>query len=192
MSGMPDYRLETPRLLLRPPEPVDFDAFAASAADPAGMKYLGGPQPRSTAWRAFAGMVGGWILLGHGMFSVIEKRTGRWVGRVGPIQPEGWPGTEVGWGVIGDVQGTGIAFEAAVASMDFAVGRLGWQDIIHCIDEGNTRSIALAKRLGAEPRGLTTLPPPHETVAVRLWGQCRDAWLARRPSLGLPLARPVT
>jgi len=25
------------------------------------------------------------------MFSVIEKATGQWIGRVGPLQPEGWP-----------------------------------------------------------------------------------------------------
>ncbi|WP_010184248.1 GNAT family N-acetyltransferase [Sphingomonas sp. PAMC 26605] len=36
---------------------------------------------------------------GFSMFSVIERKTGAWVGRIGPWQPEGWPGTEVGWGV---------------------------------------------------------------------------------------------
>ena len=34
------------------------------------------------------------------MFSVIEKDSGRWIGRIGPWQPEGWPGTEVGWSLV--------------------------------------------------------------------------------------------
>ena len=73
MSALPDVTLETVRLILRPPRLEDFDAWAASTADPEGMKFLGGPQPRPTAWRAFAGMAGSWALLGFGMFSVLEK-----------------------------------------------------------------------------------------------------------------------
>ena len=63
------------------------------------MTHLGGVPPRAVAWRNFAGMAGSWSLLGFGMFSLIEKTTGRWLGRVGPIRADGWPGTEVGWGV---------------------------------------------------------------------------------------------
>jgi RimJ/RimL family protein N-acetyltransferase len=177
---LPDICLETPRLLLRPPRPDDFDAFAAAMADPVGMRYLGGVQPRSTAWRSFAAMAGGWVLLGFGMFSVIEKTSGRWVGRVGPIHPEGWPGPEVGWAVTTDMQGKGIAFEAAVACMDFVFDELGWCEAIHCIEDVNLRSIALAKRLGSEALRLAQLPPPHENVEVRVWGQTREAWRARR------------
>jgi hypothetical protein len=38
-------------------------------------------------------MAGAWAMQGFAMLSVIEKATGRWVGRAGPWQPEGWPGT---------------------------------------------------------------------------------------------------
>lgn len=183
MSALPDVTLETARLILRPPRLEDFDAWAASTADPEGMKFLGGPQPRPTAWRAFAGMAGSWALLGFGMFSVLEKRTGRWVGRVGPIQPEGWPGPEVGWAVITEVQGTGIAFEAAVASVDFVFDQLGWTEVIHCVDDVNLRSAALAQRLGSERLRRATLPPPFEGTELQVWGQSRDAWRARRPTL---------
>jgi RimJ/RimL family protein N-acetyltransferase len=185
MNVLPDIRLETERLVLRPPRREDFDAFADALADPASMQFLGGVQPRSTAWRTFAAMVGGWALLGFGMFSVLEKRSGRWVGRVGPIQPEGWPGPEVGWGVTSDVQGTGMAFEAAVASMDFAFDVLGWTEAIHCIEDANLRSVALAQRLGSGPLRLAKLPPPADNTEVRVWGQTREAWRQRRPTLGV-------
>jgi len=180
---LPDIRLETPRLILRPPRPEDFDAFAAALADPEGMRYLGGVQPRATAWRTFAGMAGGWVLLGFGMFSVIGKDGGRWLGRVGPIRPEGWPGPEVGWALTMDAQGKGIAFEAAVACMDYVFDALGWTEAIHCIEDTNLRSVALARRLGSEPLRMAQLPPPQESVAVRVWGQTRDAWRQRRAAL---------
>jgi len=99
MSSLPDVRLETPRPWLRPPRPEDFEPFAAMSTDVEVMKHLGGVPPRAVAWRNFAGMAGSWSLLGFGMFSLIEKTTGRWLGRVGPIRADGWPGTEVGWGV---------------------------------------------------------------------------------------------
>lgn len=38
---------------------------------------------------------GAWTIRGFSMFSVIEKDSGQWIGRLGPWQPEGWPGTEV-------------------------------------------------------------------------------------------------
>lgn len=44
-------------------------------------------------------MVGAWELTGVSMFSIIEKASGKWVGRAGPWQPFAWPGTEVGWGL---------------------------------------------------------------------------------------------
>ncbi len=44
--------LTTPRLLLRPPQAQDLDAWAAFSADPETMRYLGGVQGRSAAWRA--------------------------------------------------------------------------------------------------------------------------------------------
>ena len=178
---LPDVRLETERLLLRTPQAGDFEDFAAMLADPRGMTYLGGPQPRTTAWRTFCTMLGGWVVLGFGMFSVIEKSSGRWIGRVGPIQPEGWPGPEVGWAVITDVEGRGYAYEAAAASLDHVFDDLGWTEVIHCIGDANVRSAALARRLGSEPLRTAKLPPPFETVDVRVWGQTREAWQARRP-----------
>src|SRR5438128_6165767 len=91
--------IETARLVLRPPQLAGFDAWAACAADPDMTTYLGGPQPRPVAWRAFMTMAGAWSLHGFAMFSVIEKASGRWVGRVGPWCPDGWPGNEIGWGL---------------------------------------------------------------------------------------------
>ena len=171
--------LETPRLVLRPPRGSDFEEWAAFAADPVATRFLGGPQPRATAWRSFLAMAGAWFIQGFAPFSVIDKATGRWLGRIGPWRPDGWPGNEIGWAIVTAAQGQGIACEAATATIDWALTALGWDEIIHCIDEGNTASVALARRLGSEPRGRVRLPLPVDPE-VAIWGQTRAAWLARR------------
>ena len=143
------------------------------------MRFLGGVQPRAVAWRGFLGSAGAWTLQGFSMFSVIERDSGRWVGRVGAIQHEGWPGTEIGWGIIREACGRGYAGEAAVAAMDWAVDQAGWSEIIHTIDPENHASCQVARRLGSSILRRATLPAPiNEEIDV--WGQTADAWRVRR------------
>ena len=175
--------LTTARLQLRPPELRDFDAFAEMMSDPEGLVFIGGAQPKAVAWRTFAALAGGWTLNGVGMFLVFEREGGRFLGRIGPNRPWGWPGSEVGWGLVRSAWGCGYAFEAAVACMDYAVERLGWSHIIHCIDPGNAPSIALARRLGSTNGGPGRLPEPLQDYPIDLWGQSAADWRARRVSL---------
>lgn len=172
--------LFTERLILRPPEAQDFEPWAEFHADEVTMRFLGGVQSRSVAWRSLCGMTGAWAIRGFSMFSVIDRASGVWMGRIGPWQPEGWPGTEIGWGVARAFAGKGYAQEAAIAAMDFAVDMLGWDDIIHTIDPENAASIALARRLGSANRGPSRLPPPFEASPVDAWGQSADEWRTRR------------
>jgi RimJ/RimL family protein N-acetyltransferase len=171
--------LETPRLVLRAPAPEDLDAWTALMADREAAEFIGGLQPRANVWRAIRMMVGCWALDGFGYFSVVEKATRRWIGRVGPWHPEGWPGPEVGWGIIREAWGQGFAYEASVAAMDWVVDDLGWPDIVHVIHPENPRSQALARRLGSARRGPCRLPPPWEKEEMELWGQTAAAWRAR-------------
>ncbi|MEO8465324.1 MAG: GNAT family N-acetyltransferase [Gammaproteobacteria bacterium] len=169
-------RLNTLRLTLRPPDAGDFDAYAAFMANPATAEPIGGVQPRSVAWRSFTSLAGAWSLHGFAMFSVIEKSTGRWIGRVGPWRPEGWPGTEVGWGIVQECWGRGYATEAATAAIDWAIDALGWTDIIHVIAPTNAPSQAVARKLGSRNRGRGSLPVPHADTIVDLWGQSAADW----------------
>jgi RimJ/RimL family protein N-acetyltransferase len=172
--------IETERLILRPTAPQDFEAWAAFMADVDASKHVGGPQPRPVAWRGFLSMAGAWAMQGYAMFSVIEKSSGRWAGRLGPWVPEGWPGTEVGWGLAREFWGRGYATEGATAAIDWAFDHLGWSDVIHCIAPDNAPSQSVARRLGSTIHGRTNLPAPFETVVVDVWGQSRDAWRTRR------------
>ena len=173
--------LETARLILRPTSGEDFEPWAAFSADEEASRFLGGPQPRETAWRMMCTMAGSWVVRGFGMFSVIDKESGRWAGRLGPWQPEGWPGTEVGWGIAREFWGKGYAPEGATAAIDWAFANLGWEDIIHCIAPDNHASQAVARRLGSTLQGPGRLPAPYEEAAVEIWGQSRTHWRQNRP-----------
>jgi RimJ/RimL family protein N-acetyltransferase len=172
--------IETERLLLRGIEQADLDGWADLMGDPESARFIGGVMNRAGAWRSMAAFAGCWSLKGFGMFSVVEKSTGRWFGRLGPWQPEGWPGTEVGWSLLKSAWGKGYAAEGATAAIDWAFANLGWSEVIHVIDVANAPSIALAERLGSTDQGPCELPPPLDKYNVHAWGQSREQWLARR------------
>lgn len=171
--------LETERLTLRPIAIEDFPRWAEMMGDPEAAKFLGGAQPAAVAWRGFMTMAGAWSLTGISMFSLVERDTGLWLGRIGPWTPHGWPGTEVGWGLHPDAQGKGYGVEAATATIDYAFDVLGWTDVIHCIDPDNTPSQRLAERIGSRNLGATRLPPPFHELSIDRWGQSREEWRAR-------------
>ena len=172
--------LETARLILRPTAMEDFDRWADFQADAETTRFIGGPKGPAEVWRSMMSVAGAWALNGEGFFSVIEKSSGLWIGRIGPWNPHGWPGPEVGWSLHRDAMGKGYALEAAVATMDYAVDVLGWDDVIHSIDPDNEASKALAARLGSINRGPGRLPAPFETARVDLWGQTAAEWRENR------------
>jgi RimJ/RimL family protein N-acetyltransferase len=180
MTAAPAPILETERLILRVPAAEDFEAWAEFGADEEAMRYIGGVQARSVAWRGICSVTGAWTIRGFSMFSVIEKSSGRWLGRVGPWEPEGWPGTEVGWGLARSAWGKGYATEAAVASIDYAFDVLGWTEVIHSIDNQNHASQSVAKRLGSTILRQANMPAPYTDMVCDIWGQSREQWLARR------------
>ena len=80
-------------------------------------------------------------------------------------------------------EGKGYALEAAVASIDFAFDELGWPRVDHIIDEGNTRSQALAERLGSRAGAQVRMPGELAKYEVRAWGQTREEWRENRHRL---------
>lgn len=152
LTGVPV--LETERLRLRVPAPDDFGPFAAYCASERS-RFTGGPNERSLAWRSFCSITGHWVQRGYAFFVLEERASGRAIGMAGPWFPEGWPEPEIGWQLwnLAD-EGRGLAREAAGAARGFAYGVLGWQTAISLIAEGNSRSVALARKLGCRPDGI--------------------------------------
>ena len=149
--------LETERLILRAAIAADFDAFADIWADGDRSKFIGGPLVRNKAWRTFAADFGHWHLRGHGMFVVEEKTTGNFIGSIGHWNPEGWPEPEIAWTLSRKATGKGYATEAVKAMIDHTFNTLKWDTVVSYIDDDNSPSQKVAKRVGAVAEGETKL-----------------------------------
>ncbi|MEX0351437.1 MAG: GNAT family N-acetyltransferase [Paracoccaceae bacterium] len=141
--------LETERLILRSPRSSDYEAYADFCASPRSVG-VGGPYTRSQSFSRLSAIIGHWHLRGYGRWMVSDKSDGRPLGVVGLYFPEGWPEPEIAWSLFEAAEGKGIALEAALASRAYAYDVLGWTTVISCAMPENTRSVALAKRMGAK------------------------------------------
>jgi RimJ/RimL family protein N-acetyltransferase len=142
--------LETGRLLLRQFQSRDFDALARLSADAEVMKYLGDgkPKTRAEAWLMMASYLGHWELRGYGLWAVEEKTSGEFIGRIGLLNPEGWPGLEVAWTLARERWGNGYGTEGAKGALDYAFSVLKLDHVISLIHPDNAASIRVALRLG--------------------------------------------
>lgn len=142
-------RLETENLILRGPKKSDADTVIAFLQDEKRAAGFGHIPARGDAWRWFTLNVGHWHWHGYGYFVIEQKETGLPCGLCGIWNPESWPEPEIGWVVFEGFEGKGIAFEAASRVRRHAYQDLGFTTITSNIVPGNTRSVALAERLGA-------------------------------------------
>jgi RimJ/RimL family protein N-acetyltransferase len=153
---MKNIQLETERLLLRQWKLADFEIYEEMCADEEIMRYIGGKTlNRIEAWRHMGYLVGHWELLGYGHFAVEEKVSGRFVGRIGFLNPAGWPGFEIGWTLARECWGKGYATEGARRALDFAFKELDRPHVISLIHPENKGSIRVAERLGETVEGQT-------------------------------------
>lgn len=142
-------RLETKRLILRGPEPADFESLSRFLTDQERAWGFGAERDRPRAWRWFALNVGHWALRGYGYFTMVSKDDGAPCGLTGIWNPEGWPEPELGWVVFEGYEGKGLAFEGAERARAWAYDTLRLTTLTSNIVPGNDRSVALAERLGA-------------------------------------------
>lgn len=171
--------IETARLRLRVPEERDFAGYAALMSDEVAARHIGGVQDEALVWRGLAAVIGHWHMRGYGFFSVEERDSGAWVGRVGPWYPHGWSQPEVGWSVLREYWGKGYAPEAAAASMDFAFDTLGWDEAIHLIAAENVNSQAVARKLGSRDTGRDEIVAGFG-MNTDVWGQTKQDWSQNR------------
>ena len=173
-------RIETDRLILRPMEPADADAHIDMMGEQKIADFLTTnkiAESRADRWRQYASYLGHWQIRGFGFFSVLEKESGDWVGRVGPWMPEGWPGLECGWAISSAHWGKGYAPEAAIASIKWTFDQYpDLARIISVIDEGNKNSQAVAKKIGEE---MTDEIFELWDYKLNVWAAPREAWLER-------------
>ena len=149
--------LKTDRLRLRMWRESDLDDYAEMSADPAVMQYLtlGKLATRADTWRSIAFFMGHWEMRGYGHWAVEEKATGRMIGRIGFLNPEGWPGFEIGWTLARHAWGKGYATEGGKRALVYAFKELDQSHVISLIHPDNKPSMRVAERLGERLEGHT-------------------------------------
>ena len=142
--------LETDRLKLRMWRESDLDAYADMCADPLVMRYLGPGKvmTRPESWRSMAVFIGHWHMRGYSHWAVEEKATQKMIGRIGFLNPEGWPGFEIGWTLARHAWGKGYATEGAKVALQYAFKELDQRHVISLIHPCNVASMKVAERIG--------------------------------------------
>ena len=151
---------ETERLLLRPHIAEDFPGCLAMWQDPQVIRYIGNiPSTEDQAWMRFLSYFGRWELMDYGMFAVIEKDTGAFLGEIGfsdfrrNLGTNFDPFPEGAWVMNNAGQGKGYALEAVTAAHEWLDKNVNPEKTVCIINPDNAASIRLAGKLGyAETR----------------------------------------
>ncbi len=168
-------RLETDRLLLRPPRQADAAAFYPHWQDADAVQYVGGVKTREQVEEMVERMLRHWDWYELGEFTVERREDGEVLGRVGfqLWDPRDWTNgkrarlegdaeTELGWKLGNEHWGRGYATEAAAACRDWALGELGLPRIISLIALKNAASVRVAEKIGESfEREVENTPFPH-------------------------------
>ena len=155
--------LTTERLILRPPVFADFPAYEALMASPRSV-HMGGPYGTFAAWGLFCHDTALWHLFDHGALMLELRSTGECIGQVGINHGPLFPEKELGWLLYPGHEGHGFAIEAARALRDWAFGVRGLPTLVSYVDPANSRSIAVAERLGATLDALAPRQDPEDLV----------------------------
>jgi len=171
---MNEVTLDTERLRLRWLREDDFEEYAKICFDPEVMRFLGDGRPMTDieVWRQMASIMGHWYFRGYGIWAVEEKRTGKLVGRIGFMNPVGWPGFELGWTLGRDSWGKGFATEGARRALEYAFTEMNRDHVISLIAPANVASIRVAERLGEKVEGRTEVMGKD----VLIYGISRTQW----------------
>ena len=140
--------LDTQRLTLRAPVAKDLPTLTAFFQT-GRSHFVGGPRDADESFTSLASRIGHWAIHGYGLWHIDARDSGDFLGWVGFLNPPSWDEPELGWGLFAHAEGRGYAFEAARAARAFGAQEFNLDGVISYIRADNTRSRALAEKLGA-------------------------------------------
>lgn len=147
-------RLETERLILRPLELSDVDAFFAMNDNPNVSKYLRIPlKSRDEAEKYIQKIIGEYNKNGIGRFAVILKENNKLIGFSGlkfrPTEENGYSNVyDLGYRFAEEHWRKGFATEAALAWLEYGFNTMNLAEIHACAVHDNIGSNAVLRKLG--------------------------------------------
>lgn len=147
-----NFRLETKRLILRPFNLNDLDAFSVICADPEVMRFIGDGQAldKETVRQRMVSWIASYEERGFGLLAMTLKENKKLLGFCGllPQEVDGEAHIELGYRLDRNFWGQGIATEAALSVRDYAFKQLGLTYIISIINVDNLTSKKVAQKIG--------------------------------------------
>ena len=141
--------LETERLLLVPLDTSRAEELAAIYTDPEVARYIGADRLTAEGTQAqVAAFEQVWREHGYGQSALLERATGRMIGRAGLHPWPNWAELEIGYVLARNRWGRGLAREASQVWLQWALTHLPHDHLIAVIQPANASSVTLAERLG--------------------------------------------
>lgn len=166
----PDWLIETERLVLRRVTLDDAWFMLAIWNDPAFMRYVGDRGIRSVEEAQVALQDGAFKLYeeyGYGPYAMSLKEDGVLIGICGLFRRDNLDDPDIGFAVLPDFCGMGLASEAAESVVAHARDDLGIKCLTAIVSPENAASIGLIEKLGlAFDRGITM---PGEDKEISLY-----------------------
>jgi ribosomal-protein-alanine N-acetyltransferase len=144
-------RLETARLLLRGFAGADFEAYCSCIfADPevASQFAPSALSPRQRTRMAFARNAELWRERRYGLWAVVDKSDGAFLGHCGFLPLDGTPEVEIGYAIARSHWGRGLATEAAGAALRYGFEQAGLDRIVAITRPENAASQKVMKKIG--------------------------------------------
>lgn len=166
---MSDWRLETERLILRRVTIDDADLMLAIWTDPDFVRHVGDRGIR-TIEQAREAVRSGPLQLyadyGYGPYVLVQKSEGARAGICGLFRREHLEYPDIGFALLPEYCGRGLASEAAAAVLAHARDDLALDVITAIVSPENASSISLIRKLGLDFSGMITMPGDAEEICL--------------------------
>jgi RimJ/RimL family protein N-acetyltransferase len=160
---------ETERLVIREFITDDAPFILELVNEPAWLTFIGDKGVRTTddAVRYILnGPVKSYHTHGFGLWQVQLKQENIPIGMCGLIKRDLLEHVDIGFAYLSAHNGQGYAYEAAIATLEYAKDKVGLKHILAITNQDNFRSIRLLEKLGLKFERLITLPGEQKPILL--------------------------
>lgn len=155
LTGKPWEILQTKRCILRETVEEDADAFYEIYAEPSVTEYTEPPYADKEKEKQYIRDYRDcyYRFYEFGIWTVLEKSTGRVIGRAGVNLRDGYDIPEIGFVIGAPWQRQGYAYEICMAILDYVRDELGMNELQALVMPENKASAGLCRKLGFQAKG---------------------------------------